>query len=92
MKSRNIVFTEINKAELLTEEVRLPEKNEILVQTCVSSISSGTERANLSGSRTVAWNVPEASEAIFPEAEDIALPESLCRWAKRLPNSSPGIG
>lgn len=66
MESRNIVFTEINKAELVTEKVRMPEKNEILVKTYVSSISSGTERANITGSKTVAWNAPEAAEAIFP--------------------------
>lgn len=66
MKSKNIVFTEPNVAKLLDEDVRQPQKNEILVKLCVSSISSGTERAKLIGSKTVAWNMPEAKEAIFP--------------------------
>ncbi len=32
----------------------------------MSTISSGTERANLMGSTTTAWNRPEAEKAIFP--------------------------
>lgn len=90
MKSRNIVFTEINKAELLTEEVRLPEKNEILVQTCVSSISSGTERANLSGSRTVAWNVPEAPEAIFPRSGGYSAAGIVVQVGEEVTKFKPG--
>jgi 2-desacetyl-2-hydroxyethyl bacteriochlorophyllide A dehydrogenase len=66
MKSKNIVFVKENQAALITEEVCLPNKGEILVKLCISSISSGTERANLVGSKTVAWNCPEAKEAVFP--------------------------
>lgn len=66
MKSKNIVFIKENQAALITEDVRMPNKGEILVKLCISSISSGTERANLMGSKTVAWNRPEAKEAIFP--------------------------
>ncbi len=66
MKSKYIVFTEPKIAQLSDEDVRLPDKNEILVKTAVSTISSGTERANLIGSKTVAWDLPEAEEAIFP--------------------------
>lgn len=66
MYGKNIVFVKKDKAKLVEEEVRVPQKGEILVKLCVSSISSGTERANLTGSKTVAWNQPEAPEAIFP--------------------------
>lgn len=66
MKSRNIVFVRQNEAELLEEEVRLPGAGEVLVKLCVSTISSGTERANLCGNKSVAWNRPEQEEAIFP--------------------------
>ena len=41
MISRNIVFTEVNKAELIPEETRLPGDNEVLVKMVVSTISSG---------------------------------------------------
>lgn len=66
MNSKNIVFIKENTAELINEEVRVPNKGEILVKLCVSSISSGTERANLTGSKTVTWTIPETKEAIFP--------------------------
>ena len=68
MKSKNIVFVKANHAELLTEEVRMPDKGEILVKLYVSSISSGTERAILMGSKTTSWMVPEVKEAVFPRS------------------------
>lgn len=66
MKSKNIIFTEPNVAKLIEQEVSLPKENEILVKLCVSSISSGTERANLMGSKTIAWNRPDEAQAVFP--------------------------
>lgn len=66
MNSKNIVFIKENTAELINEEVPMPKNGEILVKLCVSSISSGTERANLMGSKTVSWKSPETKEAIFP--------------------------
>jgi len=66
MKSKNIIFTAPCVAELSEEEVVQPKGKEILVKLAVSTISSGTERANLTGSKTVSWKAPEAKEAIFP--------------------------
>ena len=65
MKSRNIVFVEKNVARLVEEEVNMPKNSEILVKICVSSISSGTERANLTGDENVSYNSP-AQKAVFP--------------------------
>ena len=66
MNSRNIVFTRVNTAELLEEPVPALKEGDVLVQLAVSSISSGTERANLTGSKTVSWKRPEDREAVFP--------------------------
>ena len=66
MTYKRIVFTKPGVAELLDYNVADPKDNELQVQLVVSSISSGTERANLMGSTTVAWNRPEAKEAVFP--------------------------
>lgn len=66
MKSKSIIFVKPNVAKLIEQEIALPNENEILVKLYVSSISSGTERANLVGSKTVAWNCPEQETAIFP--------------------------
>ncbi len=66
MNSKNIVFVKPNVAELIEEPINELDSNEIMVKLCVSSISSGTERANLMGSKTVSWKEPEAKEAVFP--------------------------
>lgn len=49
MECRKIVFTAINQAELLTETVPQMKADEVLVDTFVTTISSGTERANITG-------------------------------------------
>lgn len=66
MNSKNIVFTRVNTAEVLSEPVPALGERDVLVQLAVSSLSSGTERANLIGSRTVSPRVPEAPVAVFP--------------------------
>ncbi len=66
MTIKRIVFTKPNTAELSVCEISKPKSNEVQVKLSVSSISSGTERANLMGSKTVSWQLPEAKEAIFP--------------------------
>lgn len=49
MDCKKIVFTQLNKAELLTEEVPSLASDRVLIDTKVSTISSGTERANITG-------------------------------------------
>lgn len=66
MNSKNIVFVKENVAELLTEEIKPLRPDDVMVKICVSTISSGTERANLMGSKAVSCSSPEAKEAIFP--------------------------
>ena len=66
MISKNIVFTAPGVAELQQKDVRAPEKGKILVKLQVSSISSGTERANLSGSNTVSWTSKAGDPPVFP--------------------------
>lgn len=63
---KRIVFTKVNTAELLDFEITEPQAGEVQVELVMSSISSGTERAGITGSKTVAWNRPEATEAKFP--------------------------
>ena len=66
MKAKQIVFTEINRAELL--EVNIPEikPGTVLVKTEVSTISSGTERANITGDPNVSATGPSGVK--FPRA------------------------
>ena len=55
MRSRSIVFTAPCVAELVEKEIAQPTVNEVQVQMAVSTISSGTERANLIGDPNVSW-------------------------------------
>ena len=64
MKCKQIVFTEKNKAELLTVDLYEPSPNEVMVKTMVSTISCGTERANITGDPNV--NACGASGVVFP--------------------------
>ena len=66
MKIKHIVFTEINKAELLDMNLREPRDKEVLVKTKISTISSGTERANITGDPNV--NANGASGVVFPRS------------------------
>ena len=49
MLSKNIVFTSAFVTELISEEVKQLGPNDVLVRLAVSTISTGTERANLVG-------------------------------------------
>lgn len=49
VKQKSIVFVEANRAELIEEEIQNPGPGEVLVKLERSTISSGTERANLTG-------------------------------------------
>lgn len=49
MKNMKIAFTGPNTAEYISAELKNMEKNDVLVKTCVSTISCGTEKANITG-------------------------------------------
>lgn len=65
MKTKYICFTAPGVAELLEKEIRDPGTGEVLVRVEVSTVSSGTERALVSGEVNVS---PTSSlkEAVFP--------------------------
>lgn len=64
MKNQQIVFTEKNKAELLDVELREPKADEVMVKTMVSTISCGTERANITGNPNTSPS--GRANAVFP--------------------------
>lgn len=65
MLYKKILFTKPKVAEICEVEVPKPKAGEVQVRLCVSSISSGTERANLLGDVNV--SVFEKSDvAVFP--------------------------
>lgn len=64
MKVKQIVFTKPCVAELLEKEIDAPKAGEVQVRLAVSTISSGTERANLVGDPNVGPN--SAGAVVFP--------------------------
>ena len=64
MKVKQIVFTKPGTAELLEKEIDAPKAGEVQVRLAVSTISSGTERANLVGDPNVGPN--SAGAVVFP--------------------------
>lgn len=66
MGRKAIVFTEVNKAELIDEPFSTdPAPGKVMVRTAFSTVSSGTERANLTGDLNVSYSKRE-SVAQFP--------------------------
>lgn len=53
METKQIVFTEKDTAELLTTETAEPDADQVMVKTMFSTISCGTERANITGNANV---------------------------------------
>lgn len=65
MKVKQIVFTDINKAELLDAECAPIKENEVLVKTAYTAISNGTEKANITGDVNISVNSSDTA-AHFP--------------------------
>ena len=73
------MFTEKNKAELVEEAKPEPKAGEVVVRLVRSCISSGTERANLTG-------VPDGATGIFGDENDTHV-----TWPRRGGYSSSGV-
>ena len=65
MTHKQVTFTKINTAELTEVEHRELKSNEVKVKTSFSSISCGTEKANITGNRNVDIFSPP-KDAVFP--------------------------
>lgn len=67
MDIQQIVFTEKNVAKFLKNSIPLPDNEKyVVVRTAISTISSGTERANISGDPNVSVLAPKGIGACFP--------------------------
>lgn len=64
MKLKQIIFTEKNKAEFLDVDCPSLGPKDVMVETMVSTISCGTERANLTGDPNV--SITGGSGVFFP--------------------------
>ena len=64
MKAEQIVFTRKNTAELLRTDAIEPGEGQVMVKTCYSTVSCGTERANITGEANI--SVAEGPSVSFP--------------------------
>ncbi len=68
MNFKKILFTKPGVAELVNYQLEDPQAGEVQVRLTVSTISSGTERANLIGDLSIAWNRPIQEKPKFPRS------------------------
>ena len=66
MDDKQIIFIKKNTAELIDVPYDEPDDNSVVVKTEISTISPGTERANITGDPNVAAD--DKSEVVFPRA------------------------
>ena len=81
MISKNIIFTEKDKAELLEQEVPEPGRGQYLVKTLYTTISSGTERANITGEVNVS-SVSFDTVAHFPRTAGYSAVSEIVRMGE----------
>ena len=79
MTNKAILFTKLNTAELQDAPMPSPGAGEVLVRLVRSTISSGTERANLTG-------VPDNATSIYR-----TCPDAQVTWPRRCGYSSAGV-
>ena len=66
MQTTFLEFSAPNVAALKTRDCPPPGAGEVQVRLAVSTISSGTERANLTGSPNLSWRQAADTPATFP--------------------------
>ena len=64
MQTKQIVFTKPNTAELLNKEIKQVSGTLVKVKTQFSTVSCGTERANIIGDPNV--SASQSARVVFP--------------------------
>ena len=79
MKIRKIAFTKINTAEIIEMDVPVSD-NSVVVKTAFSTISCGTEKANIMGNPNIAG--PAAPSVNFPRILGYCSSGTVCEVGK----------
>ena len=90
MTQKSIVFTQAYKAELLDEPVPDPGAGKVLVKLAVSTISSGTERANLTGDVNISIARDASSVPVFPRRSGYSSSGVVEKVGEGVPSVKPG--
>ncbi len=89
MKTKQIVFTKPNVAELLDVTYAAPRADEVTVSLEYSAISAGTEKANLMGMRN-GTGISENDEPIFPRTVGYSAAGVVTRTGSRIRDIAAG--
>ena len=89
MVRKRIVFTAPGKAELLEDTVSLVDPHDVLVELAVSTVSSGTERANVSGEVNVSIT-KSSDKAVFPRYSGYSSSGTVIAAGSEVRNIRPG--
>ncbi len=89
MKTRSIIFTSPCVTELLDAEVGEPAADEVIVRLKYSTVSAGTERANLVGDKNVSPAMPEGAIK-FPRASGYSSSGTVVCVGERVTTLKPG--
>lgn len=90
MMRKSIVFTQAYRAELIEEPVPEPGEGQALVRLAVSTISSGTERANLVGDCNVSIGGAPTDRAVFPRRGGYSSSGTVIRVGAGVTDFAPG--
>ena len=89
MLRRRIIFPEINRAALIEDELPdEPEANQVLIRTAYTTVSPGTERANITGNPNVAG--PAAPSVSFPRASGYSSSGTVVKVGSAVTRVRPG--
>ena len=88
MQNRSIIFTAPCVAELVSGEISAPGPGEVQIKLAVSTISSGTERANLIGDPNVGWDTdPQVN---FPRRSGYSSSGTVVAVGEGITDLKPG--
>ena len=90
MLTNRIYFTSPGVAELIQEELPAPGPGQVQVQIAVSTISSGTERANLTGDVNINSTRPAAKVAKFPRCGGYSSAGTVVAAGEGVKDLAPG--
>ena len=89
MKNKSIVFTEVNTAKLM-EDGELPKlgENDVKIKTLFSTVSCGTEKANITGDPNI--NPGGSDKAFFPRRLGYSSSGVVEEVGKKVTSIKPG--
>lgn len=91
MKRKQIIFIAPNEAQLVENEIDEPKANEVLVKTAYSTISAGTERANLIGDLNIdPTRIPASDTPEYPRTTGYCSSGVVCKVGKNVTRFKEG--